>query len=146
LIAIGLAPLAEALVISGFYRHVRNPMYVGVLAGVAGQVILLRNLTLVAYAVLLALGFHQFVTRYEEPTLRKKYGARYDAFCRNAPAGFHVGRRGKDKTCADLMLPPGLENKSLRSTTCPAFSHNVDNHALNMHNGHRLNLAEDSSE
>jgi protein-S-isoprenylcysteine O-methyltransferase Ste14 len=67
-----LAPFAptEALVISGFYRHVRNPTYVGVLAGVAGQVILFRSLTLAAYAVLLALGFHQFVTRYEEPTLR----------------------------------------------------------------------------
>jgi protein-S-isoprenylcysteine O-methyltransferase Ste14 len=60
-------------------------MYVGVLAGVAGQVILLRSLTLAAYAVLLALGFHQFVTRYEEPTLRKKYGARYDDFRVNVP-------------------------------------------------------------
>jgi protein-S-isoprenylcysteine O-methyltransferase Ste14 len=105
LIAIGLVPLAEsiarfvwagrgtlapfapteALVISGFYRHVRNPMYVGVLAGVAGQVILFRSLTLAAYAALLALGFHEFVTRYEEPTLRKKYGVRYDDFRANVP-------------------------------------------------------------
>ena len=105
LIVIGLVPLAESiarfmwvgrgtlvpfaptetLVISGFYRHVRNPMYVGVLAGVAGQMILFHSFALAAYAVLLALGFHLFVTRYEEPTLRRRYGAHYDAFCRSVP-------------------------------------------------------------
>jgi protein-S-isoprenylcysteine O-methyltransferase Ste14 len=81
-----LAPFAptETLVVSGFYRHVRNPMYVGVLTAVAGQAVLFRSLALVAYGVLLALGFHLFVTRYEEPTLRKKY-AGYEAFCRNVP-------------------------------------------------------------
>ena len=38
-----LAPLAppETLVISGFYRYVRNPMYLGVLAGIAGQTLLI---------------------------------------------------------------------------------------------------------
>jgi len=90
LIAIGLAPLAESiarfvwagrgtlvpfapteeLVISGFYRPMRNPMYLGVLAGVAGQAILFRSLALSAYAALLASGFRPFVTQDEEPTLR----------------------------------------------------------------------------
>jgi len=82
-----LVPFAptETLVASGFYRHVRNPMYVGVLTGIAGQVILFRSLSLAAYLILVASGFHLFVTRYEEPTLRRKYGPSYDAFCRNVP-------------------------------------------------------------
>jgi protein-S-isoprenylcysteine O-methyltransferase Ste14 len=82
-----LAPFAPAdtLVISGFYHHVRNPMYIGVLAGIAGQALLFRSLALAAYLVLIAFGFHLFVTRYEEPTLRKKYGSSYDAFSRSVP-------------------------------------------------------------
>jgi len=82
-----LVPFAptETLVVSGFYRYVRNPMYLGVLTGIAGQVILFRSLPLVGYGVLLALGFHFFITRYEEPTLRKTYGSQYDDFCRRVP-------------------------------------------------------------
>ena len=82
-----LAPFAptEKLVISGFYRRVRNPMYLGVLTGIAGQAILFQSRALVAYGAVLALGFHLFVTRYEEPALRKKYGAEYDAFCQRVP-------------------------------------------------------------
>ena len=30
-----------------------------------------------------ALGVHLFVVFYEEPTLRKKFGADYEAYCRN---------------------------------------------------------------
>jgi len=82
-----LAPFAptETLVVSGFYRHVRNPMYVGVLTGVAGQAVLFRSFALAGYGVLLALGFHLFVTRYEEPTLRRQYGSSYDAFRSHVP-------------------------------------------------------------
>lgn len=82
-----LVPFAptEALVVSGFYRHVRNPMYLGVLAGIAGQAILFRSLTLTTYLILVALGFHIFVTRYEEPTLHKKYGPSYETFRQHVP-------------------------------------------------------------
>ena len=33
----------EHLVVSGFYRHVRNPMYMGVLVALAGETILFRS-------------------------------------------------------------------------------------------------------
>ena len=79
-----LVPFAptETLVGAGFYRWVRNPMYVGVLSGIAGQAILFQSLLLAGYAFLVALGFHLVVTLYEEPTLQKQFGASYEEFSR----------------------------------------------------------------
>jgi protein-S-isoprenylcysteine O-methyltransferase Ste14 len=73
------------LVVSGPYRHVRNPMYVAVLAVVAGQALLLGNLAVLAYALGLWTVFHLFVLGYEEPKLRSTFGAEYDAFRANVP-------------------------------------------------------------
>ena len=75
----------QRLVVTGFYRHVRNPMYVGVIAVVLGQSILFGNAALLASAAIVWLGFHTFVTAYEEPTLKRTYGAGYEAYCQNVP-------------------------------------------------------------
>jgi protein-S-isoprenylcysteine O-methyltransferase Ste14 len=75
----------EHLVVSGFYRHVRNPMYVGVLMALAGEILLFRSRGLVIFAALLWLGFHLFVSRYEEPTLTRRYGEEYSRFKQNVP-------------------------------------------------------------
>jgi protein-S-isoprenylcysteine O-methyltransferase Ste14 len=103
LIAVGLVPLSESivrfirvgrgtlspthpterLVVSGLYRYVRNPMYVGVLMLIAGQALLFRSSALWAYLGYVAVGFQLFVLVYEEPTLRRKYGEDYEEFCRN---------------------------------------------------------------
>jgi len=73
------------LVVSGLYRYVRNPMYVGVLAIILGQGLLFGDGRLFAYGVLLWLAVHIFVVGYEEPTLRRSFGAEYEAFRRNVP-------------------------------------------------------------
>src|SRR5947208_2461498 len=46
------APIAptERLVVGGLYRHVRNPMYVGVVAAIVGQALLLGRVVLLVYA------------------------------------------------------------------------------------------------
>jgi len=82
-----LVPFAptETLVVSGFYRYMRNPMYIAVLIGIAGQTLLFQSLYLAVYGVFVAFGFHLFVVLYEEPTLRKKYGPSYEAFCHCVP-------------------------------------------------------------
>jgi protein-S-isoprenylcysteine O-methyltransferase Ste14 len=72
----------EVLVATGFYRYVRNPMYIGVLALIAGQCALFQDWTLCIYFGIVAVGFELFVLFYEEPTLRKKYGASYEQYCR----------------------------------------------------------------
>jgi protein-S-isoprenylcysteine O-methyltransferase Ste14 len=82
-----LVPTAptEHLVVSGFYRHVRNPRYVGVLIALAGEVLLFRSRGVLLFAVLLWLGFHFFVSLYEEPTLTRRYGGEYLRFKQNVP-------------------------------------------------------------
>jgi protein-S-isoprenylcysteine O-methyltransferase Ste14 len=82
------APVAptERLVVGGLYRYVRNPMYLGVLAAIVGQGLLLGQLGLLAYAALVWVAVATFVQAYEEPTLHARYGAEYDAYRRAVPA------------------------------------------------------------
>jgi protein-S-isoprenylcysteine O-methyltransferase Ste14 len=81
------APIAppQRLVVVGFYRNARNPMYVGFAAGWIGLWVVFghANPVAIATAVALALAVHLFVVFYEEPTLHKKFGAEYDDYCRN---------------------------------------------------------------
>ena len=69
------------LVVSGLYRYVRNPMYIAVVAIIAGQGLIFGNVRVLAYGALVWLAFHLFVIAYEEPTLRATFGPEYEAFC-----------------------------------------------------------------
>ena len=81
------APIAptERLIVSGLYRHVRNPMYISVTAITVGQALLFGRAELLVYGAVLWAGFHQFVVFYEEPTLRRQFGADYERFRRAVP-------------------------------------------------------------
>jgi protein-S-isoprenylcysteine O-methyltransferase Ste14 len=105
LIAAGTAPLFESmkrfvivgrgtlvpavptvrLVVSGFYRRVRNPMYTGLLVVLAGEAILFESRDLVLYIAAIWLGTHLFVCFYEEPTLTRRYGVEYLRFKKHVP-------------------------------------------------------------
>ncbi len=80
------APMAppQRLVVAGFYRYVRNPMYVGFAVGWIGlwTVFGHPNPTAITGAAAVALGVHLFVLFYEEPTLRRKFGDDYTEYCR----------------------------------------------------------------
>jgi protein-S-isoprenylcysteine O-methyltransferase Ste14 len=70
------------LVIIGFYKFMRNPMYVGVLGCVAGWSLIAGSPILAAYMCMLAVGFHLRVVFYEEPALARQFGdewTRYSA-------------------------------------------------------------------
>ncbi|MGB7847928.1 MAG: isoprenylcysteine carboxylmethyltransferase family protein [Candidatus Acidiferrum sp.] len=81
------APIAppRKLVVVGFYRYVRNPMYVGFFLGWAGLWVVFghANLAALAAALTVVLGVALFVQLYEEPTLRRMFGAEYEEYCRN---------------------------------------------------------------
>jgi protein-S-isoprenylcysteine O-methyltransferase Ste14 len=81
------APVAptQKLVISGIYRHVRNPMYVSVLSIILGQALIFAYGPLLLYGVVVAAAMVIFVWLYEEPTLARRYGAQYDAYRRAVP-------------------------------------------------------------
>ena len=70
----------EHLVVGGLYRHVRNPMYLGVIAIILGQSAILGSATLLAYAAIFWALVASFVRFYEEPTLARRYGAEYEAY------------------------------------------------------------------
>jgi protein-S-isoprenylcysteine O-methyltransferase Ste14 len=79
-----MAP-TERLVVTGFNRIVRNPMYVGLLLAIAGQAVLFGSLGLVLYGAAAWLATAAFVRWYEEPTLARRYGSQYEEYRRNVP-------------------------------------------------------------
>ena len=83
------APIAppQRLVVVGFYRYVRNPMYVGFITGWLCLWLIFGRANLAAFIVALVaiLFVALFVRFYEEPTLRKLFGADYDLYCQNVP-------------------------------------------------------------
>ncbi|MDD1632895.1 MAG: isoprenylcysteine carboxylmethyltransferase family protein, partial [Methylococcaceae bacterium] len=75
----------KELVVRGLYRFARNPMYVGVLAVIAGQSWLFGSLPLAIYALAVFACFHVFVIAYEEPTLRRHFDGAYQRYCAAVP-------------------------------------------------------------
>src|SRR5262245_24090858 len=81
------------LVTRGPYGIIRNPMYVGAGAALAGAALYYRSVALAAYAALFLLLAHLFVILYEEPTLARMFGAEYEAYRRSV--GRWIPRRSK---------------------------------------------------
>ena len=71
------------LVVVGPYRHVRNPMYLAVLAVILGQALWFGSSGALLYAGLVGLAVMLFVRGYEEPTLERQYGEAYRQYRRN---------------------------------------------------------------
>jgi protein-S-isoprenylcysteine O-methyltransferase Ste14 len=78
-----LAPVdpPKYLVVRGLYRYVRNPMYVGVLLILFSEAWLFDSRALLSYAIGCFVTVHTFVLLYEEPHLRRKFGAVYVSYC-----------------------------------------------------------------
>ena len=105
LILVGLAPLFEStlrfifvgrgtlvpavpterLVVTGLYRYVRNPMYLGVFTTLGGEVLLFRSRDLLTEFLICALAVHLFVLLYEEPTLARRHPAEYPLYKNSVP-------------------------------------------------------------
>ena len=70
----------ERLVVTGFYRHVRNPMYVAVTTLIVGEALVLGSLPVLVYALVVWSAFHLFVLSFEEPRERRRFGAEYERY------------------------------------------------------------------
>lgn len=73
------------LVTRGAYAHTRNPLFIGVGSLLLGEAIFFESLTLLLYTTAFFLVAHLFVVLFEEPGLKKKYGASYDAYRQSVP-------------------------------------------------------------
>jgi protein-S-isoprenylcysteine O-methyltransferase Ste14 len=78
------APFAPPrhLVARGVYGRVRNPMYLLYTVVMAGEALAYRSLALAAYTAGFWLAAHLYVVGVEEPGLRRRFGAVYEAYCR----------------------------------------------------------------
>ncbi|HUF28708.1 MAG TPA: isoprenylcysteine carboxylmethyltransferase family protein [Gemmatimonadaceae bacterium] len=68
------------LVVRGLYRYVRNPMYLGVLLILLGEVLFFESLVLLLFVLPWLLLVHLFVIFHEEPSLRRRFGDSYEAY------------------------------------------------------------------
>jgi len=73
----------RALVVRGPYRFVRNPMYLGMVLTLLGELALAFSRGLAVYIVSWFAIIHLVVVFYEEPTLRRKFGADYERYTRD---------------------------------------------------------------
>src|SRR5215472_9314958 len=70
------------LVVSGFYRYVRNPIYVGFLAVLIGQTLLFGSRGLLEYTAIAWCVGAVGVRFHEEPILARRFGADYEEYRR----------------------------------------------------------------
>jgi protein-S-isoprenylcysteine O-methyltransferase Ste14 len=77
-----LAPVdpPRELVVRGLYRYVRNPMYLSVTTIVLGELLLSRSRALLLWWAIWFVGVNLLVIGYEEPTLRRRFGASYERY------------------------------------------------------------------
>lgn len=77
-----LAPIdaPRHLVVGGLYRYVRNPMYLAVTTILLGELLLRRSAALLGYWLVWLTVVNLFVIAYEEPTLRRRFGAAYERY------------------------------------------------------------------
>ena len=69
------------LVVTGLYRYVRNPMYVGVFLVLLGEILFFASSALLIYTIAWFICVNLVVLLYEEPGLRSKFGQSYDDYC-----------------------------------------------------------------
>jgi protein-S-isoprenylcysteine O-methyltransferase Ste14 len=60
-------------------------MYWSVASVLLGEALVFHSLALTELAVAFFAGTNLFVLFYEEPVLRRKFGAEYDDYCRRVP-------------------------------------------------------------
>ena len=75
----------KELVVSGLYRHVRNPIYLGVTVIFLGYVFWHPSLSILLCPLIVAASSHLFVVFYEEPLLHKSFGVKYETYCHTVP-------------------------------------------------------------
>jgi protein-S-isoprenylcysteine O-methyltransferase Ste14 len=72
------------LVVSGLYRYVRNPMYVGGICILVGEALLFESTNLFLYALVM-FGFFNLFVGFDEYALKQSFGESYEQYCKSVP-------------------------------------------------------------
>ena len=78
--------MTKRLVVTGFNRYLRNPIYLGAVTIFLGEALLFEQLSMVVYALAVWVGAAVFVRWYEEPALVRRFGAEYENYRHAVPA------------------------------------------------------------
>lgn len=92
------------LVITGLYRWMRNPMYVGLGVMLLGETLLLPQIwrEMAVLIAVLWIAVTVMVVRKEERDLRRLFGAAYEEYCRRVPRWIPRMTPLSDQDCADI--------------------------------------------
>ncbi len=75
----------QNIVVKGLYRHVRNPMLIGVNLLLFAEALLFRSGNIMLFmCVFFILNHFHFIFK-EEPDLVKRFGKEYQTYCKNVP-------------------------------------------------------------
>lgn len=72
----------KKLVVHGLYKLSRNPMYVGVILILIGEVLFFLSVELGIYAIFVFIAFNIFILFVEEPRLKRDFGEEYIQYCK----------------------------------------------------------------
>ena len=73
------------LVTGGLFAFMRNPIMAAELLVIWAEVLYFASVGIALYALTISLVAHLLVVYVEEPELRERFGARYEAYCHNVP-------------------------------------------------------------
>jgi protein-S-isoprenylcysteine O-methyltransferase Ste14 len=75
----------KTLIVTGLYRHIRNPIYVGALLVQLGTIIWHVSIWLTLYFLSFIIAFHILIVFVEELVLQKMFGAGYNEYAKRVP-------------------------------------------------------------
>ena len=75
----------KRIVIGGPYRYVRNPILLGNLLLLLGEAALFASRGILVYTVLFFAAWHLILNRWEEPSLRRRFGKEYEDYRSDVP-------------------------------------------------------------
>ncbi len=75
----------KRLIVAGPYRYVRNPMLSGVFLLLLAETFFFQSAGLAVWTALFVIANLFWFPFFEEPGLRKRFGAEFEEYCRNVP-------------------------------------------------------------
>lgn len=87
----------QQLVTGHLYSRVRNPIFLGATLVLIGEAVVFQSYLLLSYAAFMWLAWHILVVAYEEPALRRRFGADYHRYADQTPRWIpRLGGKSRD--------------------------------------------------
>lgn len=75
----------QRLIVTGLYRYVRNPIYLGSLLVQSGTLLWFGSVLLIFYLLFFIIAYYILIVFFEEPVLQKMFGAAYNEYASQVP-------------------------------------------------------------